>query len=58
MVKGITYKQWKYPGFKEIKVFVFSVEGFWFFKFHEKVAKPDKGNFRRDVTVAFEFKNW
>ena len=34
-------KQWKCLSFMEMKAFVFSVEGFQFFKFHENEAKPD-----------------
>ena len=33
----------------EIKIFALSVEGFLFFKFYEKEAKPDKRNFKRGL---------
>ena len=29
-------KQWKHISFMEMKVFIFSAEGFYFFKFYEK----------------------
>ena len=44
-------KQWKYQ-----KVFVFSVEGFEFFKFYEKEAKPDIRKFKRGLALYPMFK--
>ena len=40
-----------------IEFFVFQVEAFQFSKFHEKIAKLDKGNFKRGLTVTFKVKN-
>ena len=47
----------KYLSFMELKVFVFSVEGFWFFKFNENERKLDKRNFKRGLAVKFEVEN-
>ena len=41
----------------EMKVFVFSVEGFYFLKLYEKEAKHDKRNFKRGLALAFDVKN-
>ena len=40
-----------------IEFFVFKVEAYQFSKFHENVAKLDKDNFKRDLTVTFKVKN-
>ena len=40
-----------------IEFFVFQVEAFQFSKFHENVAKLDKGNFKRGLIVTFKVKN-
>ena len=40
-----------------IEFFVFQVEAFQFSKFHEKIAKLDKDNFKRGLTVTFKVKN-
>ena len=40
-----------------MKVFVFSLEDFYFFKFCEKEAEPDKRNFKRGWAVSFDVKN-
>ena len=45
-------KQWKYQ-----KVFVFSEEGFEFFKFYEKEAKPDIHKFKRGLAVLLDVQN-
>ena len=37
--------------------FVLQLEAFQFFKFHENVAKLDKSNFKRSLTVTFKVKN-
>ena len=47
----------KILSFMTIKFFVFQLEAFQFSKFHENVAKLDKGNFKRGLTVTFEVKN-
>ena len=47
----------KILGFYGDRVFVFQVEAFQFSKFHEKIAKLDKGNFKRGLTVTFKVKN-
>ena len=44
-------RQWKY------QVFVFSVEGFEFFKFYEKEAKPDIRKFKRGLAVLLDVQN-
>ena len=38
-------------------IFVFSEEIFYFSKFHENEAKPDKHNPKRSLTVTSEVKN-
>ena len=50
-------KQRKYLSFMELKVLVFSIEGFWFFKFNENEPKHDKRNFKRSLAVKFEVEN-
>ena len=40
-----------------IEFFVFRLEAFQFSKFHENVAKLDKGIFERDLTVTIKVKN-
>ena len=40
-----------------IEFFVFKVEAYQFSKFHENVAKLDKDNFKRGLTVTFKIKN-
>ena len=45
-------KQWKYQ-----KVFVFSEEGFEFFKFYEKEAKTDIHKFKRGLAVLLDVQN-
>ena len=37
-----------------IKVFVLQLEAFQFPNIHENVAKCDKGNFKRGLTMTFE----
>ena len=39
------------------KFSVFSVEGFYFSKYHGNKAKHDKHNFKIGLTVTFEVKN-
>ena len=39
------------------RVFVFQVGAFQFSKFHKNVAKLDKDNFKRGLTVTFKVKN-
>ena len=41
----------------EMKVFIFSIEGFQFLKFYEKEEKLEKRNFKRGLALAFEVKN-
>ena len=41
----------KILSFMTIKFFVFQLEAFQFSKFHENVAKLDRGNFKRGLTV-------
>ena len=40
-----------------IEFFVFQMELFQFSEFHENVAKFDKDNFKRGLTVTFKVKN-
>ena len=40
----------------EIEFFVFTVEAFQFFKFHDSEAKHHKRNFKRGLTVTLEVK--
>ena len=47
----------KIQSFMTIEFFVFQLEAFQFSKFHENVAKLDKGNFKRGLTVTFKVKN-
>ena len=47
----------KILSFMTIKFFVFHLQAFQFSKFHENVAKLDKDNFKRDLTVTFKVKN-
>ena len=47
----------KILSFMAIEFFVFQLEAFQFSKFHENVAKLDKGNFSRGLTVTFKVKN-
>ena len=42
----------------EMKVFVFSVEGFLFVKFYEKEPKPDIRKFKRGLVVLLDVQNW
>ena len=42
----------------EMKVFVFSVEGFLFVKFYEKEPKPDIRKFKRGLVVLLDIQNW
>ena len=41
----------KILSFMTIKFFVFQLEAFQFSKFHENVAKLDKGNFKKGLTL-------
>ena len=41
----------------EIKLFVFSIEAFQFYKFHETETKKDKYNFKKDLIGTFEAEN-
>ena len=43
--------------FMTIEFFVFRLEAFQFSKFHENVAKLDKGIFGRGLTVTIKVKN-
>ena len=43
--------------FMAIEIFVFQVEAFQYFKFHENMAKLDKGSFKRGLTMTFKVKN-
>ena len=47
----------KIGSFMSIEFFVFQVEAFQFSKFYENVAKLDKDNFKRSMTVKFKVKN-
>ena len=49
--------QWKYLHIIVIKFFIFPVEAFKCFKFHENEAKHDKSDFKRGLTVTFQVKN-
>ena len=40
-----------------IEFFVFRLEAFQFSQFHENIAKLDKDNFKRGLTVTFKVKN-
>ena len=56
--KGITYVVKNLvKSLMMIEFFVFQVEAFQFSKFHENVAKLDKDNFIRSLTVTFKIKN-
>ena len=40
-----------------MKVFIFSVESYYFLKLYEKEAQPGKHNFERGLVVALDVKN-
>ena len=47
----------KILNFMATEFFIFQLEGFQFFKFHEDVTKHEKGNSKRGLTVTFKVKN-
>ena len=52
----MTYAE-KILSFMATEFFVFQLEAFQFSRFHKNVAKLNKDNFKRGLTVTFKVKN-